>query len=162
MRRLLPHPIVSFFVAAVWLGLQSSVAPIDLAGAALLAVLLPLGLDRLLRDPVRVARPWVAARLALVVAWDIVVANFAVARRVLGPMARLRPGFVEVPLDTSHPDAVALLAAIITIAPGSVSIGVDEARARLLVHVLDLDDGPALVATIKRRYEAPLKEIFGC
>jgi multicomponent K+:H+ antiporter subunit E len=162
VKRVLPHPIVSFFVALVWLGLHSSLAPLDLAGAALLAVLVPLALDRLLRDPVHVARPWIAVRLALVVLRDVVVANFAVARRVLGPMARLRPGFVEVPLDTSHPDAIALLAAIITIAPGSVSIDVDESHTRLLVHVLDLDDGPALVATIKRRYEAPLKEIFGC
>ena len=162
MKRLLPHPIVSFFIAVVWLGLHSSVAPIHLAGAALLAAFLPLTLDRLLGDEVRVERPWVAVRLALVVLWDIVVANVAVARLVLGPMARLRPAFVEVPLDTRHPDAVALLASIITITPGAVSADVDEARTRILVHVLDLDDEATLVAMIKRRYEAPLKEIFGC
>jgi len=162
MKRLLPHPIVSFFVAVVWLGLHSSVAPIHLAGASLLAVALPLLLDRLLHDPVRVERPWVAVRLALLVLWDIVVANVAVARLVLGPMARLRPAFVEVPLDISHPDAVALLASIVTITPGAVSADVDEARTRILVHVLDLDDEATLVAMIKRRYEAPLKEIFGC
>jgi multicomponent K+:H+ antiporter subunit E len=162
MKRLLPHPIVSFFIAVVWLGLHSSVAPIHLAGASLLAVALPLLLDRLLRDPVRVERPWVAVRLALVVLWDIVVANVAVARLVLGPMARLRPAFVEVPLDTRHPDAVALLASIITITPGAVSADVDQPRTRILLHVLDLDDEATLVAMIKRRYEAPLKEIFGC
>lgn len=162
MKRVLPHPIVSFFVAVVWLVLHSSVAPIHLAGAVLLAVVLPLALDRLLRDPIWVARPWVAARLAFVVLWDVVVANIVVARRVLGPMARLRPGFVEVPLDTSHPDAIALLASIVTITPGTVSADIDVGRARLLIHVLDLGDEPALVAMIKRRYEAPLKEIFGC
>jgi len=162
MKRLLPHPIVSFFIAVVWLGLHSSIAPIHLAGASLLAVTLPLLLDRLLGDQVQVVRPWVAVRLALVVLWDIVVANVAVARLVLGPMARLRPAFVEVPLDTRHPDAVALLASIITITPGAVSADVDQPRARILLHVLDLDDEATLVALIKRRYEAPLKEIFGC
>jgi multicomponent K+:H+ antiporter subunit E len=159
---LLPHPIVSFFVAAVWVGLHSSLAPIHLFGALLFALVLPLVLDPLLRDPVRVARPWAALRLGLVVLWDIVAANVAVARLVLGPMARLRPGFVSVPLDTRHPDAIALLASIVTITPGTVSAGLDDPPTHLLVHVLDLDDGPALVATIKRRYEAPLKEIFGC
>lgn len=162
MKRVLRHPIVSLFVALVWLGLHSSIAPIHLAGAALLAWLLPLALGPLLRDPVRVARPWLAVRLALVVVWDIVVANLAVARLVLGPMARLRPAFVEVPLDTRHPDALALLASIVTITPGTVLADLDEDRARLLLHVLHLEDGPRLVATIKRRYEAPLKEIFGC
>jgi multicomponent K+:H+ antiporter subunit E len=162
VKRLLPHPIVSFFVALVWLGLHSSIAPFHLAVAAALAIAVPHALGALLDDPVRIARPLAAARLALVVLWDIVVANLAVARLVLGPTARLRPGFVRVPLDASHPDLVALLASIVTMTPGTVSADVDEARSRLLVHVLDLADEAAVVATIKRRYEAPLKEIFGC
>jgi multicomponent K+:H+ antiporter subunit E len=159
--RLLPHPIASCFIAAVWLALNSSLAPLHLIAAAVFAVALPLGLGDLLDDPVRVHKPWAAVRLALVVAWDVVTANLAVARRVLGPLARLRPAFVEVPLDTTHPDAVALLASIITITPGTMAAEVDEARARIVVHVLDLDDPAALVAGIKRRYERPLNEIFG-
>jgi len=91
-----------------------------------------------------------------------VTANLAVARRVLGPIGRLRPAFVEVPLDTTQPDAVALLASIITMTPGTLAAEIDEARARIIVHVLDLEDAAALVAQIKRRYELPLKEIFGC
>ena len=93
--------------------------------------------------------------------WDIVVANLAVARRVLGPV-RLKPGFIEVPLDVTQPDVVALLASIIAITPGTVVADVDGARTRILVHVLDLDDPGVLVAEIKRRYERPLKEIFEC
>lgn len=161
MTRLVPHPIVSCFVAAVWLALHSSLAPVHLAGAAIAALVLPLALDPLIRDRVRIRRPGIALRLALVVAWDIVASNLKVARLVLGRPARLRPAFVEVPLDTSHPDAVALLASIITMTPGTVAADVDDARKRILVHVLDLDDGPALVAAIKRRYEQPLKEMFG-
>ena len=162
MSRLLPHPIASGFIAAVWLALNSSLAPIQLIAAAALAVVLPLGLGHLLDDPVHLRRPWAAVRLGLIVAWDIVTANFAVARRVLGPIGRLRPAFVEVPLDTTHPDAVALLASIITMTPGTVAVEVDEARGRILVHVLDLEDAAALVAEIKRRYERPLMEIVGC
>jgi len=162
MKRVLPHPIVSLCVVLVWLGLAASVAPVHLAAAALLAVVLPLACHRILGAGVRVVRPWLAARLAVVVLWDIVVANVAVARLVLGPMSRLRPGFVAVPLDTSHPDAVALLASIITMTPGTVAADIDDARARILVHVLDLADETKLVAAIKQRYERPLKEIFGC
>ena len=158
----LPHPIASFFVLVVWLGLHSSLAPLHLVSGVLLAVLMPMLLSRALDDPVRIGRPRVALRLAAVVLWDIVVANLAVARRVLGPLGRLQPGFIEVPLDLAHPDAVALLASIIAITPGTVVADVDDARTRILVHVLDLDDPAHLVAEIKHRYERPLKEIFGC
>ena len=32
----------------------------------------------------------------------------------------------------------------------------------LLIHVLNLSDEAELIASIKQRYEAPLKEIFQC
>ena len=162
MKRWLPHPVVSCLVLTVWLGLHSSLAPIHIAGGVLLAGLVPPLLHRSLDGAGRARRPGVAIRLAGVVLWDIVTANVAVARRVLGPMSRLRPGFIEVPLDLAHPDAVALLASIIAITPGTVVADIDEARSRILVHVLDLADPTALVSEIKRRYERPLKEIFGC
>ena len=162
MRRLLPHPVASCIVAAVWLALNSSVAPVHLLAAAVLAVAVPLVLGHLLDDPVHLHQPWTAVRLALVVVWDIVVANLAVARRVLGPPGRLRPGFVVVPLDpTTHPDAAAMLASIIALTPGTVAADIDEGRTGILVHVLDLEDPAALVAYIKRRYERPLNEVFG-
>ena len=162
MKRWLPHPIVSSLILSVWLGLHSSLAPLDLAGGGLLAILVPRLLHRPLDGASRTRRPWVAIRLAGVVLWDIVTANVAVARRVLGPVSRLRPGFIEVPLDLVHPDAVALLASIIAITPGTVVADIDEARVRILVHVLDLADPAALVSEIKSRYERPLKDIFEC
>jgi multicomponent K+:H+ antiporter subunit E len=162
VRRWLPHPIASFFVLIVWLGLHSSVAALHLVSGLLLAVVIPRLLSRALDDPVMIRRPRVALGLAAVVLWDIVVANLAVARRVLGPLARLKPGFIEVPIGLRHPDAVALLASIIAITPGTVVADIDDERTRILVHVLDLDDPARLIAEIKERYERPLKEIFGC
>jgi multicomponent K+:H+ antiporter subunit E len=153
---------VSGLILAVWFGLHSSLAPIHLAGGGLLAVLVPRLLHRSLGGASPTRRPWVAIRLVGVVLWDIVTANLAVARRVLGPMSRLQPGFIEVPLDLVHPDAVALLASIIAITPGTVVADIDEERGRIRVHVLDLADPAALVSEIKDRYERPLKEIFGC
>jgi multicomponent K+:H+ antiporter subunit E len=162
VRRWLPHPIASFFVLIVWLGLHSSLAALHVVSGVLLAVLIPLLLNRALDDPVIIRRPRVALLLAAVVLWDIIVANLAVARRILGPLARLKPGFIEVPLDLGHPDAVALLASIIAITPGTVVADIDDERTRILVHVLDLNDAAQLIEEIKHRYERPLKEIFGC
>jgi multicomponent K+:H+ antiporter subunit E len=162
MSRLLPHPRLSATIFVVWLVLASSLAPIDLAGATALAIALPLAAGRMIDVRTPVVRPGAAIRLALVVLWDIVLANVVVARLVLGPVARLRPAFVVVPLDTQHPQAVALLASIVTMTPGTVTAEIDDARTGLLVHVLHTDDPARVAADIKSRYERPLKEIFGC
>ena len=39
---------------------------------------------------------------------------------------------------------------------------VEQEQRYLLIHVLNLEDEQALIDTIKKRYEAPLKEIFQC
>ena len=90
------------------------------------------------------------------------LANIAVARLILGPPGRLKPTFVEVPLELTQPMSISLLASIITMTPGTVSADLSEGNRTLLVHALDCDDTAGLVAEIKQRYEKPLLEIFGC
>jgi multicomponent K+:H+ antiporter subunit E len=162
MSRLLPHPWLSGALFVASLMLWGSLGPLQLAGSAVLAAVIPLVLAPLDAPRVALARPAVAVRLVLLVLWDIVVANVAVARLILGPMGRLRPAFVEVPLDSPHSHVATLLAMIVTMTPGTVSADIDDRRTRLLVHVLDTADAAGLVAAIKTRYERPLKEIFGC
>lgn len=162
MRRWLPHPWLSAILFVAWLVVSVSVSPLHVAGAAVLALALPLLLARF-DDTAPVSPRFVpAVRLLAIVMWDIVLANINVARLILGPMGRLRPTFVEVPLATPHPHVAALLATIITMTPGTVSSQIDEARSRILVHVLDAADPAAVVAAIKARYERPLLEIFRC
>jgi multicomponent K+:H+ antiporter subunit E len=159
--RLVPHPVVSVLLMGTWLALARSLAPLHAIGAFVIGLTVPFLTARLLGDPVAVARPLVALRLAAAVVLDIVVANVVVARLVLGPMARLRPGFVSIPLATGHEYANVLLANIVTMTPGSVSVEIDEVRGRLLLHVLDLGDANELVQRIKTRYERPILEVFG-
>jgi multicomponent K+:H+ antiporter subunit E len=101
-------------------------------------------------------------RFVLVVHWDILTANMAVAILILGPPRRLRPGFVELPLDLTDEFAITLLASTISLTPGTVSADVSEDRRTLLIHALDVDDQDAMIRQIKQRYERPLKEIFEC
>jgi len=99
-------------------------------------------------------------KLGLVVLWDIVLSNIEVARRILGPEDAIKPAFVWVPLDLTDPHAIVSLAGIITMTPGTLSAELSPDRLHLLVHAFNVDDEAALIAQIKARYEAPLKEIF--
>ena len=159
--RWLAHPALSALLAAAWLLLQQSLAPGNLITAAVLGLVLPRLLHGFLGAPTAV-RSWPAAlRLLWVVLYDIVVANFTVARIVLSPRSNPQPAWLTVPLEVQHPMAITLLATIITTTPGTVSCVVDEHRRYILVHALDCSDVTAMVADMKLRYEAPLKEIFG-
>ncbi len=107
-------------------------------------------------------RPGVALQLAALFLVDIVVANFAVARAVLAPSLPIRPRFLEVPLDLREPNAAALLAGMVTLTPGTVSVDLDLDARVLTVHALLAEDEAAAVNGIKQRYEARIREIFQC
>ena len=159
--RLLPHPRLSLFLGVLWLLLAQSVS----AAHVLLAVILGVGLPRLtgglLPDLPTIRRPGRLVAYVLLVLWDILVANVKVAKLTLGPLSLLNPAVIEVPLEIEDPIVASLLAATVTLTPGTVSMDVDMAARRLTVHGLDVPDAAALVAEIKDRYERRLLEIFG-
>jgi multicomponent K+:H+ antiporter subunit E len=162
MRHLLPHPWLSLVLWVVWLALNNTVAPAHLVLGAVLALAIPRAATHMADGAwPSLHSPGTAMRLALTVLRDIVVSNIEVARRVLGPVGAIRPGFVEVPLDLTNDWAITTLAGIITMTPGTLTADVAVDRSHLLVHALHVDDAEALVASIKARYETPLKEIFG-
>lgn len=157
----LPHPALSLLLAAVWLLLQQSLSAPNLIAAAVLGLGVPRLVHGFIGEATHPRSLPTILRFTGLVLWDIVVSNIAVARIVLSPRADPQPLWVQVPLDTRHPTAIALLATVITMTPGTVSCIVDDVQGFILVHVLDCSDGPALVAQMKQRYEQPLREIFG-
>lgn len=159
MHRLVPHPILSLVLAAIWLLLVNSAS----AGQILLGLLLGWGIPLFTRpfwpDSVRIHRPLALIRFIGVVLYDILMANLTVAGLVLG-RPRLRPAFVVLPLRLKSELAISLLANTICLTPGTVSARLSADRSELLVHVLDAADPQAVVAEIRARYEAPLLEVF--
>jgi multicomponent K+:H+ antiporter subunit E len=156
----LPHPALSVLLAVIWLLLHQSAALPQLIAAVVIGLVVPKLVDGFIGPALYPRHPLTALRFTLLVLWDIVVSNVAVARIVLGPGVTPRPAWVPVPLDTEHPTAISLLASIITMTPGTVSCVIDEAQHTILVHALDCEDPLALAQQIKQRYEAPLRRIF--
>ena len=156
----LASPVLSLAIAISWILLQGSLAPAHLLWAAILALALPWLVHDFLGRYGRLRAIGPAFRLAAVVLVDIVRANLAVARIVLHPGREPRPAWVRVPYTLTDARGIALLGAIITNTPGTVSSVVDENRREILVHALDAPDPEAVVAEILERYERPLTEIF--
>jgi len=135
----------------------------------------PPGRRRTLRRLLRIPR-----QLAVLGVWlahlmvDIVQANFRIAALVLDPHRALQPVYVELPLTLESPLGVYLLAAAISLTPGTLTAELrPQARGRprvLLVHAIDRSelgvghahapDAARWAAALKARYEEPLLEVF--
>jgi multicomponent K+:H+ antiporter subunit E len=160
--RWLPQPLMSLSLLVIWLLLQNEISAGHIVLGAVFAVLIPLFTAQFWTEPVTTGAWLAGIRFGLIVLWDIVVANVQVAGLILFRRPRsLTPQFLVIPLEIRSPYAIAILAGTITMTPGTVSADLDPERRHLLVHGLSVEDPDAMIATIKQRYEAPLKQIFG-
>lgn len=91
----------------------------------------------------------------------LVITNLRVAREVLVPRSRsrIRTAIVAVPLRARSDLVVTVVANLITLTPGTLTIDVRGRPAVLYVHVLSLVDAPrtcAEVGSIERRVVAAI------
>ena len=160
MKRLLPHPLLSATLALLWLLLVNQLSAGHAVLGALLGWLIPFATSRFWPEQIRIRHPLTLLHYLGILIIDIVRGSFHVAHLILLGPARLRPAFVQVPLALKTDLAISLLANTISLTPGTVSAHLSADRKILIVHTLDTDNGDALVAEIKQRYETPLKRIF--
>ena len=160
-RKLFPHPGLSFVLILFWLLLLNSFSLGGLVLGLLVGVIVPL-----LTAPYWPNRPelrfgWAMLGYVIIVLWDVVIANFQVARIILFRRNRdLRSAWLAIPLDLRSPEAITVLAGTISLTPGTVSADVSGDGRVLLVHALEVVDRDEEVRRIKDRYERRLTRIF--
>ncbi|CAG0984472.1 hypothetical protein BURK1_01923 [Burkholderiales bacterium] len=161
MKRILPAPLLSLSLFALWLVLNPPPGAGQVLIAAIVAVALPVAATPLRPQRVRIRRPWVLLRLILAVGRDVILSNWLVGRAVLRAGARPpSAAFVRIPLELRDVNGLAALAVITTGVPGTVWSELARDRSAVLLHLFDVDDVPAFVEHYKSCYERPLMEIF--
>jgi multicomponent K+:H+ antiporter subunit E len=157
-----PMPFHSMLLFVIWLLLNNSLSAGHLLLATILAIIIPWAVSSMTTERPRIKKPMLAISYVFLVLKDIISANFSVALLVVGPLKKLSPGFVAVPLDIETELGITLLASTVSLTPGTVSAEISEDQKWLYVHALHLENPEELIEEVKSRYEAPLKEIFGC
>lgn len=85
--------------------------------------------------------------------YALVVSSVRVATDVLRPKLKSRPGIIAVPLDVKSDGAITLLANMISLTPGTLSLDVSSDRRVLFVHSMFIDDPDAERQGIKDTME---------
>lgn len=161
IRKVFPHPILTLTLTLAWMALMNAITLGTLVFGLILGIVIPLVTAPYWPDR-PVIRNWtMAVEYTLVVLWDIVVANFQVARIILFKRNEdIRSVWITVPIELRTAEAITVLAGTITMTPGTVSSDLSADGRSILVHCLDTDDPDGVRDQIKQRYERRLKEIF--
>lgn len=160
LKKLFPHPFLMLVLWATWLLLNNTLSAGHIVLGFVLATLIPWLTSSFWPEKICLQKPFTLIKFIAVVLWDILVANFTVAKLILGKNDDLHPSFICIDLDITSPIGISLLANTISLTPGTVSCDLSADKRQLLVHGLHVEDIEATINEIKQRYEKPLMEVF--
>ncbi len=92
--------------------------------------------------------------------YELLKANIQVAFDVITPRFYMTPGIVCVPLDAKTDIEITLLANLISLTPGTLSLDVSSDKRSLYVHSMYIKDKASFISGIKNGFEKRLLSIL--
>lgn len=115
------------------------------------------------RWPRPLRRTWRIAVLLLVFLRELAESALQVAAYTLQPTLQIRPGIVAYPLDVKTDREITMLANLISLTPGTLSLEVAPDRSHLYVHSISVEteDGREVIEGIKSSLEKHVSRALG-
>lgn len=92
--------------------------------------------------------------------YALIKANIQVAADVVTPKFYMTPGIVEYPLDAQSNLEITILANVITLTPGTLSLDVSDDRKVLYIHAMYINNKEDFIQDIKQGFERRILSIL--
>jgi multicomponent Na+:H+ antiporter subunit E len=152
--------VLNLFLAITWVSLTGRMSGGGLVFGFLLGYFLLWWLRRLIGPTTYFEKVPRILSFLLFYAKEMLSANLRVAWDVISIRRHSRPGIVAVPLDLTTDLEITVLASLLALTPGTISLDVSSDRRVLYVHAMFVESADALRKTIKRDLERRVKELF--
>lgn len=151
--------LLNFFLAGVWMFMTNSFSPTGFAIGFLIGLLLILLMRRFFSHRLYLVRIWAVISLFFLFLKELVLSSIAVFKLVIQPKLAIRPAVFELETELKRDWEVTLLAALITLTPGTLVIGISDDQKRLYIHAIDFEGIEDAVSSIKNTFEHAIMEV---
>jgi len=132
--------LLNLLLALAWMALTGTFDPLNFAAGFILGYLM-LRLVQQPEDPKNYfQRATLVIRFIFFYLKELLIANLRVAGTVLSPQMMMTPAVIAIPLDTDSELSISLLANLITLTPGSLTLDISADCSVLYVHTMYADD----------------------
>ncbi len=132
--------LLNLLLALAWMALTGEFTPLNFAAGFLLGYLMLRLLQRPGDPKNYFQRAALIVRFAFFYLKELFLANLRVAVTVLSPQMKITPAIIAIPLDAESALSISLLANLITLTPGSLTVDISTDRSVLYVHTMYADD----------------------
>ncbi|HUF28850.1 MAG TPA: Na+/H+ antiporter subunit E [Gemmatimonadaceae bacterium] len=129
----------NILLAILWAAVSGTFTPFDLVVGFIVGYVILLIAKPALGPSSYHTGIWRTIRFVLFFVRELFVSSIRVAHDVLTPTHYMKPGVIGIPLDVQSDIEITLLANLVSLTPGSLTLDVSTDRSTLYVHVMYLD-----------------------
>lgn len=151
--------LLNILLALLWAMLTGTLTATSLITGFFLGLIVLAIVGRALGRRLYVVGLWRGVVLLFVFLWELLVSSLRVAYDVLSPGHNYKPAIVAVPIDLERDVQITLLANLVSLTPGTLSLDVSRDKKTLFVHSMNAPDPEALRRSIKGSFERRIREL---
>ncbi|WP_249871025.1 Na+/H+ antiporter subunit E [Oceanobacillus saliphilus] len=151
--------LLNVFIAVVWMFLQNNYTALSFFIGYGVGIFVLFVIRRFLLFDFYFIRVWAVIKLLLLFIKELIKANVDVVKIVLSPKLDNKPAIVAVATKLDTDLEVSILAALISLTPGTVSMDFSDDSRTIYIHSIDVPNKDEMVDQIHNTFERAIMEV---
>ena len=151
--------VVNLFISFMWMFLSEDYSFQSFLFGYIIGALLLYLLNRFFPSRFYMYPIYKILVLILIFARELILSNISIVKLVYGRKLDFEPGIFEMPIEVTRSWEITLLANLITLTPGTLTVAISDDRKRFFIHAMDIDDKEESIHEIKNTFEKAIMEV---
>ncbi|MGM8364655.1 Na+/H+ antiporter subunit E [Virgibacillus sp. W0181] len=151
--------VVNLIISFMWMFLSETYSFSSFIFGYLLGIVLILILDRFFPSSFYLVRVYSIIKLIFIFFRELILSNIDVVRLVYKRKPDIEPGIFAMPTELKTNWEITLLANLITLTPGTMSVAISEDDSIIFIHAMHIDEVHTAIYDIKNTFEKAIMEV---
>ncbi|WP_221565726.1 Na+/H+ antiporter subunit E [Alkalihalobacillus sp. TS-13] len=151
--------LINLVIGLIWMFLMESYDFVTFLIGFVLGIFLLFLLNRFIPDTFYIRYIIAIVKLVFLFAKELLISNIEVLKMVYKPKMDMQPGIIALPIDLKTNWEITMLANLITLTPGTLTVDVSADNKFLYIHAMDLPDVDETINQIKGTFEKAIKDV---
>ncbi|WLV23635.1 Na+/H+ antiporter subunit E [Aciduricibacillus chroicocephali] len=153
--------IIHLIIAFMWMLLNESYTGSSFIAGYLIGAVLLFLMRRFLPGSFYLRRLFMVLGLIILFIKELILSNIDIVKLVYKPRlkGKVEPGIFAYPTELKKEWEIALLANLITLTPGTLSVALSDDHSIIYIHAMHIDTEEEAIQSIKNTFEKAILEV---
>src|SRR5690625_4956631 len=132
--------VVNLIISFMWMFLSESYTLVTFTLGYIVGIILLLFLNRFFKERFYLERFFKFIVLFLTFIRELIVSNIDIVKLVYAQNPDFEPGIFAMPIEVKKNWEITLLANLITLTPGTLSVAISDDKSQIFIHAMHIED----------------------